>query len=131
MPYAKGVTHPFCYVYFVQEAESGHIKIGYAEKPKDRMAQLQTGNPRTLTLIGTMPSYKWAEEEAWHHKTFASERIDGEWFRQSEKLLSHIKNHTSQYLYELGETPETPEQFAWSDGYKSGFKAALRLWGHE
>lgn len=39
-----------CFVYFIQEMEGQAIKIGVAADPLKRLAGLQTGNPRTLTI---------------------------------------------------------------------------------
>lgn len=71
------------YVYFIEEAESGNIKIGVAKTIEKRIKQLQTGNPRTLTAIAfiTCKSKPDAHAcETFLHKKFASVRLHGEWF---------------------------------------------------
>jgi len=42
--------HTRSYVYFIQELEGQPVKIGVAADPLRRLASLQTGNPRTLTI---------------------------------------------------------------------------------
>ena len=41
------------FVYFIQEEETGRIKIGFSEKhPKGRLKDFQTGNSNKLNLLG-------------------------------------------------------------------------------
>lgn len=76
-------------LYFVQEAESGNIKIGIARNLKQRLYELQTDNSNKLNLLG---SAKFSSElavrkaEKHLHATFATQRVRGEWFKTSESL---------------------------------------------
>ena len=75
-------------VYFIQEGDSGPIKVGVAKNVKTRMNTLQVGNPRTLHLLGTMPA-KVGTERVLHNR-FRHSRIGGEWFTPGEDILNYI-----------------------------------------
>ena len=73
-------------VYFIRD-EGGPIKIGKTRGPvESRLASLQTGNPRRLTLLATTRAY--SEREL--HSRFWEERIAGEWFKPSRRLLAFV-----------------------------------------
>lgn len=72
------------FVYILQDGTDGHIKIGWAANPFDRLKQLQTGNSRQLRLLycedlGSKCGAVRAERML--HKEFAGHRVRGEWFR--------------------------------------------------
>jgi hypothetical protein len=75
-------------LYFIQAA-SGHIKIGMAANPELRLAMLQAAHPLPLTLLATCSGGR--EAELYLHKFFARERVIGEWFEPSERLLAFVK----------------------------------------
>ena len=80
------------FVYFIQEEESGNIKIGFSEKhPKGRLKDFQTGNSNKLNLIGYIEG-TYQDESNLHHE-FSKERIrkDNEWFKSSSRLKDRIK----------------------------------------
>lgn len=57
----------------------GSLKLGYAASPTQRCASLQTGNPRRVELIMSVPGGR-ALERVFHRK-FAEHRIGkSEWF---------------------------------------------------
>lgn len=71
-------------IYLLGSAEPLALKIGFTKQdPRDRLKQLQTGNPARLTLIGWYPGTLKEEQEL--HKTLAEYRIGGEWFRLDRK----------------------------------------------
>lgn len=74
-------------IYFIQDSETGHIKIGHAADPERRLKQLQTGCPGKLILLCTVSGSK--DDEAKIHKKFAHHRLRGEWFRGSCKSDIH------------------------------------------
>jgi gamma-glutamyl:cysteine ligase YbdK (ATP-grasp superfamily) len=74
-------------VYFIR-ASSGHIKIGIASNPKERLALLQIANPLPLELMGTVPGGVKLEREL--HSEFAAHRVSGEWFNPAPELLARI-----------------------------------------
>lgn len=77
------------FVYFVQGATTGAIKIGFTVNPKQRVASLQSSAPEPLCLLGSVPGDENLERVI--HSAFAESRLRGEWFRPSWALLEFIK----------------------------------------
>ena len=75
-------------IYFIRAA-TGHIKIGTATDLKERLSNLQAGNPMPLTVLAVVPG-KRAEERALHAE-FAEYRAAGEWFKPVPELLARIE----------------------------------------
>lgn len=75
-------------IYFVREELSGRVKIGYAADPAKRVAELATGSPGPLVLMGTVPGER--QEEATLHAHFAQWRRHREWFEGHRDLLRGI-----------------------------------------
>ena len=87
------------FVYFIQEEESGNIKIGFSEKhPKGRLKDFQTGNSNKLTLLGYIEGT--FKDESNLHKEFSKERIrkGNEWFESSPRLKERIKELLEESL---------------------------------
>ena len=78
-------------VYFIEEVESGMVKIGYAAGSKGRLFRLQVGNPRELRLRATVSSAKAPEIERHLHALFAASRVRGEWFAPSPELNRYMR----------------------------------------
>jgi hypothetical protein len=76
------------WVYFVQDEQSGLIKIGWAVDPEQRIKILQTGSPGRLVLMhkiaGTI-----GDEKAFH-KRFCRLRVGGEWFMPDGALADLV-----------------------------------------
>ena len=67
------------FVYVVGRGEPDDpVKIGWSGKPEERLAQLQTGSPHVLRLLGTHPGPD--DQETFLHDRFAPIRLHGEWF---------------------------------------------------
>ncbi len=78
-------------VYFVQEGDSGPIKIGFTLSTLvKRLTQIQNGNPRMLHIRGVMDGGR--DLEARIHAAFAHLVIQGtkEWFRPEPDLLEFV-----------------------------------------
>ncbi len=75
------------WVYFISEADSDLVKIGFAKNPVARRRGMQTGNPRALrverVIIGDQKT------ERLLHRAFSSSRVDGtsEWFHGRQEIL--------------------------------------------
>lgn len=83
----RGVDGPW--LYFIQAADNGPIKIGFASSPETRRNDLQSGNHLLLRLLVAVPGGRRAEELA--HAAFVASRIRGEWFRAEPSLLELIR----------------------------------------
>jgi hypothetical protein len=77
------------FVYFIQGADGGPIKIGWATRPAVRMAQMQAHSPVDLRLLHTEPGNGREEREL--HARFAAARKHGEWFWPADELLAFIE----------------------------------------
>lgn len=90
-------------VYFIQQTDTGHIKIGHTEgSPDQRLKQLQTGHSTTLKLIGTVTGSR-TDEAAWHRR-FKDLRMEGEWFKAEPMLLAAIQEATRGAAASNGES---------------------------
>jgi len=79
-------------IYFIQGEITGLIKIGQAHEPEVRLKLLQIGSPDRLKLLGSMRCFEKCESIL--HKTFYKDKVHGEWYRSSEKLLEFIAKFT-------------------------------------
>jgi len=76
-------------IYFVQAGESGPIKIGFSDQDVDgRIATMQTANAETLHLRALIRADISLETDL--HSVLGEDRMQGEWFRPSARLLELI-----------------------------------------
>lgn len=94
----RKATDPISHVYFVRSS-NGTIKIGVSTDVMRRLASLQTANSARLTLLLIMPGTEEDEQEL--HRLFADERLRGEWFRPSRRLLRFIDECRQLAAHEL------------------------------
>jgi hypothetical protein len=73
-------------VYYLLRAD-GLIKIGTTKNLPMRLANLQTEHGRLILLLTHCGDHKREHEM---HQQFASDRVEGEWFRASVALVSWI-----------------------------------------
>ena len=96
------------YTYFLQSVNGGAIKIGKSQRPpEDRRKGCQTGNPHALFVVGVLSGDKESElHNMWTNlKTnpHTGEKYKGEWFHNSEELVSFInaKARQKELLHDL------------------------------
>lgn len=66
-------------IYAIRNPNTGSVKIGFSNKPKQRLAGLQTGHDVELVLESYIRgNRKW---ERGIHRILRGERVRGEWFR--------------------------------------------------
>ena len=83
-------------IYFIEEPISKLIKIGYSKHyPWHRLTDIQQYHGAELVPLGVLPGS--AKKEASLHKTFASLRVNGEWFRGELSLKAFIKDHCKPF----------------------------------
>jgi len=88
---ASAVVAPVeSWVYFIQAATGGPVKIGYSAKPYARLATLRSGSAGDLRIVAFTPG--GVEEERMLHRLFARHRIRprGEWFHPAPAILALI-----------------------------------------
>jgi len=78
-------------VYFIQEGDSGPIKIGKTVDPHGRLAQLQTGNPSSLHLLLAVRGGTKRERKL--HERLGDYRLrdDGEWFAPEPAVFREME----------------------------------------
>lgn len=77
------------YVYMIGvEHDPYAVKVGYSTNPKARVKEHQTGNPRTLILIGYFEGTK--EDEKKIQLAHIEDNLTGEWFRPSVSLFEEF-----------------------------------------
>lgn len=75
------------YVYLITDETA--YKIGYSVNPQKRVAELQTGNPRVLKLVASMPGTE-ADEKALHAK-YIKHNLLQEWFAPSMEIWDEFQ----------------------------------------
>jgi DNA-binding transcriptional regulator YiaG len=98
------------WIYFIQRGSSrkGYIKIGIAANVKERLTQLQCGQPFRLRVLATMPGD--AETERLLHARYASVRKSGEWFSATPELLADIRRARETIQAPMKLKREVPEE---------------------
>jgi hypothetical protein len=76
-------------VYFVQSEHGGEVKIGHAEDLASRLVQLQVGRPDRVVVIGSVVGTVGDERAL--HEQLGSDRIKGEWFAPSPRVMAVAK----------------------------------------
>lgn len=74
------------YVYAITDGE--FVKIGYSVNPSKRIAELQTGNARLLSLVGTIPGTESDERKL--HAKYEHLNVLQEWFEIDTDLLAEF-----------------------------------------
>lgn len=77
------------HVYFIQNTETGAIKIGIANWPEGRLAEMQVGNHAELCLLASFLGGR--NEERALHERFIAHHIRGEWFQSHPDLMDEIR----------------------------------------
>lgn len=76
-------------LYFIEtQCAERHIKIGIAANSERRLIKIQMCCPYRLRLLANIPGKAALEKEL--HQRFVADRLHGEWFRRSDRLLAAI-----------------------------------------
>jgi len=90
------------YIYFIQAANGGPIKIGTTSfNPFRRMAKIQSDCPWPVTLLGAIEGTLSQEKQI--HRTLRYFRTSGEWFSAHPKVLAAV-----DAALQLGKRAEFP-----------------------
>lgn len=73
-------------VYLITCRETQTCKIGYSKDPYKRVLQLQTSNPFRLELESVLEGD--LEYESFIHRYFKKYRLQGEWFKLNDEILT-------------------------------------------
>ena len=76
------------YVYLLLQTDDGGSeshKIGVSKRDvTNRIKELQTGNPNTITILTQYESKNYIKIEKWLHRKFKPKHEKGEWFKLSD-----------------------------------------------
>ena len=79
---------------YIMSVPSGHQKIGIADNPVGRLAELQTGNPEPITLMWAgdvgADGVNARDMERDMHRMLAPCQTQGEWFKVPVEIVYHI-----------------------------------------
>lgn len=77
-------------VYFIRRCTDpeGLIKIGFTRNVRARVKSLSTATPGGVELLASCEG--GAQKEHDLHRRYASDRVDGEWFRPSAAVISAV-----------------------------------------
>jgi hypothetical protein len=93
------------FVYFIRATSGGPIKIGTAENPVKRLAELQCGNPETLEIQQVLLGGRDIEK-TWHCY-WVDAYLRGEWFdgelAAAILLMARGIAEQQRHIHELGE----------------------------
>lgn len=103
------LTRPTC-VYFMQIVPDGPVKIGVADRPTRRLADLQACMPYELRLRCFM--HAPAGIERFLHDVLSHHRIRGEWFAPTEDVLWVVELFANSRARRPGLQPQSREQAA-------------------
>jgi hypothetical protein len=84
-------------VYLIQKEQSNVYKIGFSNKPKRRLAELQTANDEKLEIKKTVPVKNGFLVERLLHASFADSRKEGEWFVLSESEVNSFSDKAKKF----------------------------------
>ena len=84
-------------IYAIQSVDGGPIKFGVSGSPEARLAELQTGNPAQLILIAYAAVH--AQYEKLIHYHLREERLQGEWFKPTDKALAVVDSLRRQVCH--------------------------------
>jgi hypothetical protein len=95
----KQFKHGKRFVYIIGDNAHNVFKIGKADSVKDRLKQLQTGNPfLTIRRVFMFESRNYADKaEKALHEIYSMCRFHGEWFRLSETELIRIGQRVKHF----------------------------------
>jgi len=99
-------------VYVIRMDGTDYYKIGYTSRDiSDRLAELQTGNPRRLSVVSTIEGDEAQEERL--HRLFAhcQTEVRNEWFHLSGKQIEEITNGVQHIPHQSSGIRGTPDAF--------------------
>jgi hypothetical protein len=80
-------------VYFMRCFRCSLVKIGFSRDFRVRRAELERSTGHVLQILGIQRGDRVIEQRV--HSLFGRERVKGEWFRCSERLLAYIERSTT------------------------------------
>jgi DNA-binding XRE family transcriptional regulator len=85
-------------IYFIKQGD--YVKIGFTNRFKTRLNQLQVSSPIKLEVLGIIDGNK--EEEKSIHEKFKHISSNGEWFMYCDELKSYIDLLDNSLMWKYG-----------------------------
>lgn len=82
---------PYGYVYFVLAVGLERVKIGKTQRPEKRISGMMTDCPVQVVTLALMACTNMDEMERALHKQFSADRLHGEWFTLSDRIVEAIE----------------------------------------
>lgn len=89
------------YIYFIQGENGGAIKIGFTKNIESRLKTLQTSYPDILKVLCLIPGNESKERKL--HEKFYDIKLNGEWFKPTEKIFKEIEELKTKYPQQVGD----------------------------
>lgn len=84
-------------VYFIgTESGASPIKIGFTLTIEKRLPTIRRQSPVAIDLIACAPGARQLESH--YHSLFCNERLHGEWFKPSERLLGECRRLAALWI---------------------------------
>lgn len=80
------------WVYFIGTRPGEPVKIGHTVWPQKRLANIQSGNHKRLTILAALMSSNAGDIERRLHDKFADRRLYGEWFEWTRGIGRIVKS---------------------------------------
>lgn len=91
-------------IYFIQEVNTGNVKIGYADNVEKRLTKMKSDNSSELIVIRSLAGNRSDERIIQNH--FGDRFVRGEWFRYCDEMmtinLSDIEEDITTYALNSG-----------------------------
>ena len=89
------------WVYFVRSAPKTPVKIGFSGHTSlsARVAALQTGSPYKLRIVAQ--ALGSVDDERVCHQIFAADRVAGEWFKDTPRIVAFMNRLETEPLIEV------------------------------
>jgi hypothetical protein len=122
-------------IYFFQDEETCHIKIGFTDgEPEERLKRVQSNSPSKLIILLTLKGGREGEQEL--HAKFAAARLHNEWFKPASAIIRFIidnahNDQTPALLLEAPELKTKAEQYAFRQLVGAVQQHGPLAWSHQ
>lgn len=83
---------------YIISGEAGRVKIGVTKNLQSRMRAIQTSTSARVELLRFIDNAQ-RKTERWMHREFDKLRLQGEWFRFDEKMLTIVVPNEADMVF--------------------------------
>ena len=121
----RDYNHNSIWVYLIHSVGTTYYKIGIARSIKNRLHQMQTGNPHELKVVAKTRHSNAFVFEQQLHTICQNNKKRGEWFELDDYELTHIK---LLFLQKESSYDFSVARDIWNSDQTSEKKLALISW---